>query len=336
MIQEQFINFLLDSKDASILKLNNITSDYFSECINEFNFIKNHLDLYKTIPDKETFANVFPDFNWMQVTEPPKYLLDELIADRKRRFLVTNYKKLGQLILNQKVDDAYDILKELSDFNVKSTTLNCKDYLRDSSRYDSYLDISANKSKYFVRSSFPEVTNVLEGGYNIKDDVVTFVARNGLGKSWILLREATEALRQGKRVGIYSGEMSELSVQFRLDTLIGNIPNGSLMHGSVSVKDKYKNFIDELPKSMPDTACCYILTPEDLGGLATLTALEAFVEKYQLEVLCIDQHSLLEDEKHGKSSAEKAANISLGIKTLQKTIEGFNNFIKAITWRQYF
>ena len=34
MIQEQFINFLLDSKDASILKLNNITSDYFSECIN--------------------------------------------------------------------------------------------------------------------------------------------------------------------------------------------------------------------------------------------------------------------------------------------------------------
>ena len=155
MIQEQFINFLLDSKDASILKLNNITSDYFSECINEFNFIKNHLDLYKTIPDKETFANVFPDFNWMQVTEPPKYLLDELIADRKRRFLVTNYKKLGQLILNQKVDDAYDILKELSDFNVKSTTLNCKDYLRDSSRYDSYLDISANKSKYFVRSSFP-------------------------------------------------------------------------------------------------------------------------------------------------------------------------------------
>ena len=114
--------------------------------------------------------------------------------------------------------------------------------------------------------------------------------------------------------------MSELSVQFRLDTLIGNIPNGSLMHGSVSVKDKYKNFIDELPKSMPDTACCYILTPEDLGGLATLTALEAFVEKYQLEVLCIDQHSLLEDEKHGKSSAEKAANISLGIKTLQKTL----------------
>ena len=54
-----------------------------------------------------------------------------------------------------------------------------------------------------------------------------------------------------------------------------------------------------------------------IGGLATVSQLRAFIEKENLDILFIDQHSLLEDEKGGKTPVEKAANISKSLKSLQ-------------------
>ena len=60
-----------------------------------------------------------------------------------------------------------------------------------------------------------------------------------------------------------------------------------------------------------------VLTPNMIGGPATVSTLKAFIEKENLDMLCIDQHSLLEDDRHAKTPIEKAANISRDIKNLQ-------------------
>ena len=57
MIQLQFLNKLLDSKDASFIITNNITEEFFSDYEQEFRFIKEHLDNYNNIPDKATFLS---------------------------------------------------------------------------------------------------------------------------------------------------------------------------------------------------------------------------------------------------------------------------------------
>ena len=54
-----------------------------------------------------------------------------------------------------------------------------------------------------------------------------------------------------------------------------------------------------------------------IGGSAGVTALKAFVEKENLDALFVDQHSLLEDDRKGKSAVEKASNISKDLKNLQ-------------------
>jgi hypothetical protein len=54
-----------------------------------------------------------------------------------------------------------------------------------------------------------------------------------------------------------------------------------------------------------------------VGGPVTVGALRAFVEKYNIEILFIDQYSLLEDESKAKVMHEKVANISKAIKQLQ-------------------
>lgn len=317
MIQLQVLNKILRDKDASIITLNNLTSDYFSEYPEEFWFIKEHLDEYGCLPDMETFVSKFEDFEIIEVNEPTSYLLEELNNDRVRRELTENYNRLRPLLMSGEKEDtekALTILKEAAEKSASLVSLNCVNILEDTSRYDSYLDRLENYDKYFIKTGFDEL-DALIGGWDVKEELATIVARTGMGKSWLLLKCASAAAKQGKTVGIYSGEMSENKVGYRLDTLIGNFSNGALVHGGASVKNEYRKYLDNLQENVPGKI--FVLTPQMINGPAGVSALRAFVEKYNLDILFVDQHSLLEDDRKGKTPVEKASNISKDLKLLQ-------------------
>ena len=149
MIQEQVLNKIIQEKDASIITLNNLTDAYFSDYKDEFWFIKNHLTKYSVIPDMETFLAAFPDFQVITVNEPVSYLLEELMKDKNKRFLAENYTKVRQLIMENKVDEALQILKEASEESASFVSLQCVDILKDTSRYDAYVEKINNYDKYF-------------------------------------------------------------------------------------------------------------------------------------------------------------------------------------------
>ena len=314
MIQAQVLNKILSDRDASIITLNNLTADYFSDYKQEFWFIKNHLDEYGNIPDTTTFLSKFPNFEYFEVHESLNYLLEELLKDKNKRFLAENFNKIRNSIMGNDVDTAMSILRQAYEDSTTAVSLQCVDVIHDISRYDRYLDRVDNLDKYFIKTGFPELDAIISG-WDCNEDLVTIVARNGLGKSWILFRCAAAAAKQGKRVGIYSGEMSEDSVGYRIDTLIGNISNGALMHGGGSVKNEYKKFLEELQTKVPGEL--FVLTPKMINGPATVSALRAFAEKYNLDILFVDQHSLLEDDRKAKDKVEKASNISKDLKMLQ-------------------
>lgn len=317
MIQEQVINKILQDRDASIITLNNLTTEYFSDYANEFGFIKTHLDAYQALPDIETFINQFPSFPVIDVHEPNDYLLEELMRDKNKRFIVSNYAKIRQLMLDDQVEDAISLLQKAAEQSSSFVSLQAVDLARDTSRYEAYLDKLENPDKYFVKTGFPELDNII-GGWDTNEDLVTIVARLGLGKSWVLFKCASAAAVQGKRVGIYSGEMSEDAVGYRIDTLVGHISNGALVHGGASIKNQYKNYLENLQTKIPGNI--FVLTPKMINGPATVSALRAFVEKYNLDILYVDQHSLLEDDKKAKTPTEKASNISKDLKLLQTTL----------------
>lgn len=317
MIQLQVLNKILRDKDASIITLNNLTSDYFSEYPEEFWFIKEHLDNYGCLPDMETFVSKFEDFEIIEVNEPASYLLEELNNDRVRRELTENYNRLRPLLMSGEKEDteqALLILKNAAEKSASLVSLNCVNILEDTSRYDSYLDRLENYDKYFIKTGFDEL-DALIGGWDVKEELATIVARTGMGKSWLLLKCASAAAKQGKVVGIYSGEMSENKVGYRLDTLMGNFSNGALIHGGASVKNDYKKYLEHLQETVPGKI--YVLTPQMINGPAGVSALRAFVEKYHIDILFVDQHSLLDDDRKGKTPVEKASNISKDLKLLQ-------------------
>ena len=268
---------------------------------------------YGNIPDINTFAAEFPHFDFIQVNESSSYLIDKLYEDRNARKLSTLFNKIRQEFNEGDIDKAMNTyLSSMNDI-AKAKHIESIDLLRDTSRYDAFIDRADDWKKFFVKTGFPELDEII-GGWDRQEELATIVARSNMGKSWILLKCACAAAEQGLNVGIYSGEMSERKVGYRVDTLIGHISNTALTKGNIEVQNEYKQYLDSLPDKF--TGTMKVLTPNMIGGPAGVTALRAFIEKDNLDILFVDQHSLLEDERKGRGAVEKASNISKDLKNL--------------------
>lgn len=314
MIGNQVINYLLDTKDTSLIILNSLTDKYFPGYEDEFNFILNHFRRYGVIPDKTTFVAAFPSFDLIKVDEPSQYLIEELFSEYKKNKLAQTFNGVRKLLIDGEVDKAVDLYRGASEEINTSVALNTVDILRDTSRFDAYEERTTNFDKYYIRTGFPELDAIL-GGWDREEELAVIIARTNQGKSWVNLKMALAAAEQGLNVGIYSGEMSERKVGYRIDTLLQHLPNSALIHGSISVRDDYKTYMDNLPTRLKGSI--RVLTPKMINGSAGVNALRAFIEKDKLDILFIDQHSLLEDDRKAKNPVERASNISRDLKNLQ-------------------
>lgn len=315
--QFQIINKLLQDKDFSLVSMNNLTEDHFFQYRAEFNFIKNHYDKFRVIPDRLTFLNTFPDFDITDVTEPDAYLLEQLIKDYNTSYMATGFNKIKKLIESGHIDEAANYFSIMPEGLQQGATMSCTSLFKDTSRYDRYMDRLKNKKNYYLSTGFPELDNMI-GGIDLQNENMVIAARTGVGKSWTLIKMAVEAAKQGKNVGMYSGEMAVDKVGYRVDTLLGHINNQAITRGNdfdPSVPVKYKQYLDNLQYTM--TGDFKVLTPQDIAGPATVAALRTFIEKHKLDILFVDQFSLLEDTSKAKTTHEKVANISKEIKNLQ-------------------
>jgi replicative DNA helicase len=312
--QLQVLNKILQTKDFSLIELNNLTEDFFFNYKAEFNYIKNHYEKYGTIPDKLTFLGVFPDWDIIEVDEPDSYLIEQLYKDYNSSFIATRFNKIRELVEAGKVDEATNYLVKSVENLHQGSAIQSHDLFQDTSRYDRYLERVANHDKYYISTGFKELDAII-GGLDCENENMVIAARTGIGKTWTLLIMAAAAAMAGKRVGIYSGEMTVDKVGYRLDTIIGGINNNIITRGiDTSVQMQYKQYLESL-KACNGTI--KVLTPNDIAGPATVAALRAFVEKEHLDVLFIDQYSLLEDTSHAQSGHERVANISKAVKNLQ-------------------
>lgn len=123
-----------------------------------------------------------------------------------------------------------------------------------------------------------------------------FILRDGTltHNSWMLMKFLAEAWKQGKRVGLYSGEMNHIKLGYRFDALFGHFSNKCLTLGAQT--DGYDTFIEALAKN-PNPFI--IITQKELGGKATVPKLRNFIETNNIEILGIDQYSLMDDARAG-------------------------------------
>ena len=110
--QLQVLNYILNTKDSSLISLNNLTDEYFRDFKKEFNFIKNHIDTYGRVPDVETFFSTFKNCKRIVVNESPSFLIKNLYDDYNTKKIVEVVNAIKPALLEGKVDDAVAQIKD--------------------------------------------------------------------------------------------------------------------------------------------------------------------------------------------------------------------------------
>lgn len=309
MVDIQILNKVLETGNIEIILHNGLNSEYFPNYQEEFKFIVDHYRQYNKVPDKETFLERFPDFNFIKVQEADTNLLDRISEEYLFNKMVPVLKKVENLLGEQRDSRrAVEYLQQELPFLTSNLRLTAKDIVKDADERIEELE-KRKDGKYFITTGFRELDNALMG-WQKGEDLVTVVGRTNEGKSWCLLKFLEAAWVEGYRVGIYSGEMSSIQMGFRFDTIYNNFSNTILTKGEQNI-DSYKEYI----KDLKTKNSFFVITPEDMGGTCTVTKLEAFIQKYNLDILGVDQYSLMEDEnfKSGQPLRMKYDNISKGL-----------------------
>lgn len=318
--QLQVLNKILDTKNYSLITTNNLDENYFSSYANEFSFIKNHYERYHTVPDILTFTANFPDFDVIKVTEPERYLLDALFKDHTNNFLAAQFNIIKDKLEHGDTDGALNWYTKAAQEITRLRTsgaVACTDLTADLSRYERYEERCNPTNNLYYKTGFPELDEAI-GGIDRENENMVIIARTGIGKTWTALKMAVENCKQGRRVGFYSGEMSTDKVGMRFDTLFAGIDNRKITRGDPGVEIVYHNYIEDMRRDAANKyGNFFVLTPQDLGGAATVNDLANFIAYQKLDILFIDQYSLLEDTSGARAENEKIANISKAIKNLQ-------------------
>lgn len=320
VVELQIISKVIESGDYSFLEDNFITEEYFagSGYEEEFEFIKEHYEKYKNVPDKATFLSKFQDIELVQVTESDQYLLETI----REQWLFTQSKpvvqEIGRLLktdANAAVNYMINAVKTLQPtYQITGVDL----ISQAQQRLDTYIDRKEHQDNWYITTGFQELDDVTHGLQRGEELMVIF-ARTNQGKSWILEKIVTHMWQIGYNVGYISPEMSADSVGYRFDTLFKNFSNKDLMWGGDNVSG-YEDYIH----SLKDHKNRFVVsTPLDFDRKITVTKLKQFVQQNKLDALAVDGIKYMTDEryKRGDNTTTSLTNISEDLMSLSMELK---------------
>ena len=315
VVQIQILSKIINTNDYSIIENNLLTEEYFDGFLNEYNFIKNHVAQYGNVPDKTTFLANFPNFEFAEVQESDKYLVDTIREERLYAKLVPVIQKSAQLSStdsNEAVKYLLSSVKELQpNYNLGGTDI----VAQAQDRYEEYVKRKNNQDASFFTCGFEELDDITHGIQRGEELYVLF-ARTNQGKSWIVEKMCTHVWQLGYNVGYISPEMTANSIGYRFDTLYNNFSNKSLMWGKDDIsQEEYENYIKTLSTKQNKFI---VATPIDFDKKITVSKLRNWVQQYKLDMIAIDGITYMTDERYrrGDNKTTSLTNISEDLMSL--------------------
>ena len=181
IIIEQVLNRILDSKDINFILENDLTVDYFLGYEDEYYFIMDHYDKYKTVPDKITFADEFEDFNFFTVTESDEYLYDNLFELHYYNYIADSWDSIRELVS----ESPMQAMEKFQSLLLNAPKLKSEqgiDIIKGAlERLKLIEDRDKAEKSYYIKTGFEELDTVINGWARGEEFVVIF-GRTGHGK----------------------------------------------------------------------------------------------------------------------------------------------------------
>lgn len=318
MVQLQFLNYILATKDYDILLENDITDEYFTEYVDEFAFIKNHYQEYKSVPDIATFVDNFPSFDVLDVQESKLYLVNTIREEYLYAKSVPVIKKAAELLKSDANEASRYLQSEMMNLS-PNYSIPSVGIIHSDHRIQVFEDKANNPDKWFIPTGFEELDEIING-WQMGEELGVIYARTGECKSWFVAKSAQHSWLMGKNVGYMSPEMSADKIGYRFDTVYKHLSNTALIRGKQDVVslDSYKAYFDELKQAKNDI---YVSTPLDFNKKVTVSKLRNWVRQNKLDILIIDGIKYLSDERYQKGDNTTTSLTNISEDLMQLSIE---------------
>lgn len=310
--QLQAISRIVDSKDYSFIEDNNLTREMFGDYAEVFDFIVDHYNQYKTVPDNITLLEKFDYLENIEVSEADEYIVDKLREELATSEMNHIYEKSREIAEKQGLADALDYLKSQITQVELGSTINSTEIIGTvQDRIQHTSDVALNKADWFIPTGFDELDADING-FQRGNELVVLYARTNQGKSWVSEKIATYMTEIGFRVGYFEPEMNDLDVGYRFDTLHGHMSNNAMRLGRFDDTFSLESYGEYGETLSNITGKMFVTRPKTFNRKVTVSRLRQWIKSDKLDVVFIDGITYLTDErfKRGDSKTISLTNIS--------------------------
>jgi hypothetical protein len=308
-------------KDRNIIPVleQGIKDDWFvdDDLRRVWRFVRDHYVNYREVPTAVAVIDNFPNFKVLDVEDTIDYLIDNMVAFR-RRTITRN----GIEIVVNKIDlnDHESALLEMS----KTVSLVNEQGVIGTT----HLDLTENPDKFWEEyesvigntllgvptgfAKIDEATAGLQGG-----QLITVIAPPKTGKSQIILRIAANVHNAGMVPMFQSFEMTNREQSQRYLSMTAHISNSNLRRGKLGA-DEEDRLIAQIEK-LKDSKPFHLV--DAINGL-TIDALLAKAEQLKPDILFVDGVYLMLDQITGEANTPQAlTNITRGLKRVAQKLD---------------
>jgi replicative DNA helicase len=291
------ISAVVQTGDFAEASTAGVTSEHFHSHRLEWDWLSDFALRFGKCPDKATFKAQFPDFPLLRTTDVGYGA--EVVQRAHLRYTLTGALReaTGHLVSDDPERALALMHSAMTGINHTNGTRELHaDVLREFSPVlaEAERRQQAASSLGYAGISYGFPTLDARTGGMQPGDLAIWAARLGQGKTWFLVKIATEALLAGKKVVFVSLEQSRAQIVFRVHTILArelgySLRHLDLMQGTNVDLDWYRSFLVELPTRVPGEL---IVSDPSLGKVNPFT-LASLMDRHDPDLLIVDYMTLM-------------------------------------------
>lgn len=281
-----------------------------------FQYVVKHYREHGEVPPESVIASRFPDFELPPVKPAGlRYYLAELRKRALHNQLSESMKEAAKLLKGKEPEAALEVLaKAIRDAQAEEggdADVNLR--LTAEERWERYLFRKEHKGLLGYPTPWPALDRMTLGWQ--KKQLITVAARQGVGKSWMLVLVAAKLQEMGLVPLIVTREMAVREIDVRFDAVKAKVPHAGLRVGDLTPdqEERYRVALSNIGEEED-----FWVTDDTSSG--TLTGLRAKVEKRKPDMLLVDGAYLMQDEQ-GNQGWEATTELTRGLKRLAKEMD---------------
>lgn len=297
---------IVDEGRFNEVQRSGITEDFLDDdSAAILNYVKRHFGEYKSVPTRDAVKLSFPGFQFASSGEPLEFLID-VVKEQYRRSLFESSLERVAGVYGRDTKEAEQLLRDtLAQLNVTQKTFRDVDIAKSvTDRLEAYATRKENPGANGILSRWPAMDEQTLGFQ--PEEFAVLVGEKWMGKSWIMIWLAYQAMKQGERVLFLTKEMSQAQIARRFDAVFAHVCFDRLRKGTLTAIEE-SLMIERLTKLEESTNHLIIARQ----GVSTIDDIEAKAVETDATIIFADSVYLFPPNAKSGNQSEVAKRLEI-------------------------